>query len=98
MTVAVENPVTSDVGDGATTSFPLGFTYGATSDVSVSVMVSGSSIAMAWAILGGNVVFDEAPPSGAAVVFSRGTPREQNEGFPAAGPFPPPALKSSWID
>ncbi|WP_068090884.1 tail fiber domain-containing protein [Novosphingobium rosa] len=88
MTVTVETPVTFDEGDGVSTSFLLGFTYGAVGDVAVSVMLNGSPLAMAYAIIGGSCVFDAAPPAGAKITMMRTTPVEQDAGFPSSGAFP----------
>ncbi len=90
MTVGVETLPTSYIGDGVTTSFPLGFTYSNASDVVVSL--ASTPLTGGYAVVGGNVVFDVAPATGAAIEFDRQTPVTQDANFPANGTFPSTAF------
>lgn len=88
MTVAVETPYTSYVGDGSTAAFALNFTYTDAADVVATVSVGGLPVTAGYAVSGGNAVFSTAPAAGASIVLKRMTPRRQLAQFPPNGNFP----------
>ena len=94
MTVLVQIPYNSLIGNGTTTTFP--FTYGLTEEYDLYVLVDGVraieysdyTVENVDTDDGGEVEFIDPPASGAVVLIYRLTTRSQEIDYETAMPFP----------
>ena len=79
MSLAVENPVSVHVGNGATTIFPLGWTY--TDESDVVPYLDDVAQTTGFEVSGTSAVFLTPPAAGVKVVLKRETPLDQPSPF-----------------
>lgn len=73
MAVPEQTPYIEHTGNGATTSFALGFICDSKNDLIVMVGEIEPPVA-SWSLVGGNVVFTTAPAAGQKITLQRNTP------------------------
>lgn len=99
MAVPEQTPYIEHTGNGATTSFSLGFQCESKDHLIVLVDEIEPPIAT-WSLTGGNVVFTTAPASGSKITLQRNTPFSRTTDYQSYNnSFRPPAVNKDfdWI-
>ncbi len=96
MAVPEQTPYIEHIGNGATTSFALGFQCESKDHLIVLVDEIEPPIAT-WSLTGGNVVFTTAPTSGQKITLQRNTPFERTTDYQSYNnSFRPPAVNNDF--
>lgn len=99
MAVPEQTPYKEYTANGSTTSFALGFICDSKNDLIVMVGEIEPPIA-SWSLVGGNVVFTNAPAAGRKITLQRNTPFSRTTDYQSYNnSFRPPAVNKDfdWI-